>query len=164
MAIVLRIKEGSLNSNLLTTVPIRKGGTGGTTKDQAIYNLGVYPIGSIYMSMDDTSPASLFGGTWQMIKDKFLLSAGDSYEVGSTGGSADAILVQHNHDNIYYSTSQREIGWKAGAGGTATGGVGIEDTAGDGSVYNLRTSETGESGVGKNMPPYLTVYVWERIE
>lgn len=40
------------------------------------------------MSYNSTSPASLFGGTWTQIKDKVLMSAGDTYAVGSTGGSA----------------------------------------------------------------------------
>lgn len=48
----------------------------------------VYPVGSIYMSYNSTSPASLFGGTWTQIKDKILMSAGDTYTGGSTGGSA----------------------------------------------------------------------------
>ena len=48
----------------------------------------VYPVGSIYMSYNSTSPASLFGGTWTQIKDKVLMSAGDTYTGGSTGGSA----------------------------------------------------------------------------
>ena len=38
-----------------------------------------YPVGSIYLSLNSTSPASLFGGTWKQIKDRFLLAAGDTY-------------------------------------------------------------------------------------
>ena len=49
----------------------------------------VYPIGSIYMSVNNVDPHDLFGGTWQQIKDKFLLACGDAYENGATGGSAN---------------------------------------------------------------------------
>lgn len=35
----------------------------------------IYPVGSIYMSVNNTSPQTLFGGTWERIKGKFLLSA-----------------------------------------------------------------------------------------
>lgn len=45
----------------------------------------VYPVGSVYMSVDAADPAGLFGGTWERIKDTFLLAAGDAYAAGSTG-------------------------------------------------------------------------------
>lgn len=53
----------------------------------AIVNL-IYPVGSIYMSVNSASPATLFGGEWTQLKDRFLLGAGDTYEAGNTGGSA----------------------------------------------------------------------------
>ena len=36
----------------------------------------VYPVGSIYISVSETSPHDLFGGTWERLKDRFLLAAG----------------------------------------------------------------------------------------
>lgn len=48
----------------------------------------VYPVGSIYMSVNAINPGTLFGGTWNQIKDKFLLACGDTYSNGETGGSA----------------------------------------------------------------------------
>lgn len=62
----------------------------------------IYPVGSLYWSKKNTSPATLFGGTWTRIKDKFILAAGDSYAQGATGGSATVTLTTaqlpaHNH-------------------------------------------------------------------
>ena len=58
----------------------------------------MYPVGSIYMSMDNTSPASLFGGTWEQLKDRFLIGAGNSYAVNETGGT-----TEHAHKyGIFY--------------------------------------------------------------
>ena len=37
-----------------------------------------YPVGSIYISAASTSPADMFGGTWEKIKDRFLLGADSS--------------------------------------------------------------------------------------
>lgn len=54
----------------------------------------IYPVGSIYLSTSSTNPSSLFGGTWEQIKDKFLIGAGNSYSGGDTGGSAT-----HTHTN-----------------------------------------------------------------
>lgn len=63
----------------------------------------VYPIGSIYCSYGNTSPATLFGfGTWTKIQDRFLLGASSTYGLGSTGGAATVTLTvnqipAHNH-------------------------------------------------------------------
>lgn len=55
--------------------------------------LAAYPVGSIYMSVNQTSPATLFGGTWQRIQDTFLLAAGTTYSAGATGGEATHVLT-----------------------------------------------------------------------
>lgn len=34
--------------------------------------LTIYPVGSVYISMNSTSPASLFGGEWTQINGRFL--------------------------------------------------------------------------------------------
>lgn len=62
----------------------------------------IYPIGSIYISVNNSSPSLLFGGTWVQIEDTFLLGAGTTYTGGDTGGSATVTLTaaelpSHNH-------------------------------------------------------------------
>lgn len=64
----------------------------------------IYPVGSIYMSVSSTNPSTLFGGTWQKIEGRFILAASSSYEVESTGGSNDAIVVSHTHSASTNST------------------------------------------------------------
>lgn len=63
-----------------------------------VFNL-IYPVGSVYISVNDVSPNILFGGTWERLKDKFLVGAGDNYESGSTGGNATHThkVKAHNH-------------------------------------------------------------------
>ena len=49
----------------------------------------IFPIGYIYISSSSNNPADIYGvGTWQQIKDTFILAAGDTYAAGSTGGEA----------------------------------------------------------------------------
>ena len=48
---------------------------------------GAYPVGSIYLSVTEVDPSSLFGGTWERIGGRFLLGADTTYAAGSTGGS-----------------------------------------------------------------------------
>lgn len=65
----------------------------------------VYPVGSIYMSMNETDPATLFGGTWERLANgRCLIGGGESsgYTVGSTGGEKTHTLTAgemptHNH-------------------------------------------------------------------
>lgn len=47
----------------------------------------VYPVGSIYLSVSETSPNELFGGEWEKISQgRMLLGSSDAYPLGSTGG------------------------------------------------------------------------------
>ena len=67
-----------------------------TTVDVSASPLSFYPVGSIYMSVNNTNPGTLFGGTWEQIQDRFLLAAGNTYTGGSTGGSA-SVNLSHSH-------------------------------------------------------------------
>lgn len=127
-----------------------------TVNGQSIYGSGdikSYPIGSIYISTSLATPGSLFGGTWEQIKDVFLLSAGNTYHAGLTGGSADAVVVEHKH--TFATLVASELGGNYTFPATANNYSEIRQSA--------DTNTTGESGVGKNMPPYLTVYMWRRL-
>lgn len=85
--------------------PLQVGGVNSSVVDsvaKSVLNY-VYPIGSIYTSLVSTSPATLFGGSWERIKDTFLLSAGDSYKAGDVGGEAEHKLTteempEHTHE------------------------------------------------------------------
>ena len=62
----------------------------------------LYPVGSVYISFNSANPSTLFGGTWQRLKDTFLLVNGDSYAPNTTGGSATKTIAvpnmpSHNH-------------------------------------------------------------------
>lgn len=120
----------------------------------------IYPVGSIYMSVNATSPASLFGGTWEQLKDRFLLAAGDTYAAGSTGGEATHTLTvdempQHGHILAGYTIVWTDIGEIQSS---ATGP--FKRSKPEGSEY---TGNAGNSQPHNNMPPYLAVYAWKRI-
>lgn len=131
----------------------------------------IYPVGSIYMSVNAANPETLFGGTWQQIKDRFLLSAGDTYTAGSTGGSAKATLPSHTH--TVGSGGYQLWGAKSGKGSTEpgnqiSGNAKYYAAATGGSTSNYKwlgsVDSKGVSDVSQaNMPPYLAVYVWQRI-
>jgi microcystin-dependent protein len=134
----------------------------------------IYPIGSIYMSVNNVDPGTLFGGTWEQIKDQFLLASGNSYSLGSTGGAASVALTtsqmpSHGH---YFQWSASNSEYNAGvSGGTNPWFFGNLTDEGhsvmvhwtyNGSERQGNTSNTGDGAAHNNMPPYLTVNVWKR--
>lgn len=130
----------------------------------------IYPVGSIYMSLNPTDPSMLFGGTWEQIENRFLLAASSTYSVGDEGGAESYNLsVSHKHTApVGYSSS-------------AFGAVNINGTVSTGSGKAYRTVDTDHSGTLSSnvtglytanatvsdtiptMPPYLAVYVWKRV-
>ena len=135
----------------------------------------VYPIGSIYMSISNVSPTNLFGGTWEQIKDTFLLSAGDTYSGGSTGGYSRVNhafylppINTNNSQNAGYNYLSSVLE-KIKASIEETDGsdcariAGVENIGG--TIGNNSTTGTEVSYykyTTNNMPPYLTVYMWKR--
>lgn len=114
----------------------------------------VYPVGSIYMSVNNVSPKTFFGGTWEAIKDRFLLSAGDTYSGGSTGGEATHTLtVDEIPSHEHYAK-----GWAAVRDGSGT----YITLGGDGKSRTYSTDPVGGGKAHNNMPPYLAVYMWKR--
>lgn len=116
----------------------------------------VYPVGSIYMSVNSTSPATFLGGTWVQLKDRFLLGAGDTYSNGATGGEATHTLTvdempAHTHDMNGWQGTQGTGAWLPNTPSAQANVVATESvqSAGGGQAHN-------------NMPPYLVVYMWKR--
>lgn len=126
----------------------------------------VYPIGSIYMSVNATSPNQLFGGDWRQITDKFLLGASGTYPVNSSGGEKThkltvAEMPSHSHTSLYYDSNS-----------TGTQGVNWGFNYTNNSSHSVRSgANEASSGIGNaggsvahnNMPPYVAVYMWKRI-
>ena len=121
--------------------------------NEPVYPCSYYPIGSIYLSLNDVNPSTYFGGTWELIKDRFLIGAGNSYKAGTIGGSQN-----HRHDfKIGHRMNYYEImcdnyanqGHNQSGGGTLTESI----------RYSI-----GDTDLSSSLPPYLAVYIWRRIE
>lgn len=138
----------------------------------------VYPVGSIYMSVNSTSPATLFGGTWEQIKDTFLLSAGDTYTSGDTGGEATHTLTNNELPNITGTVVGSANIVKNVADAQLFSANGVFSTKANNFVTTVVTGVTnptstyvnelnlniGGGQAHNNMPPYLVVYVWKRTQ
>ena len=112
----------------------------------------LYPIGSIYTSMNNINPSNFLGGTWKQIVDKFLYCSNTSLVEGGSKKITTDNLPPHNHS---ITIANDTIGDPDGANDTAT------------SRYNYwrgtKSATTKSTGSGTDyMPPYITVFAWYR--
>ena len=105
----------------------------------------VYPVGSIYMSAVNISPASFLGGTWQAIEQgRMLMAAGSSWQAGTTGGAAyHALTVQEMPAHDHSATETAAGGHTHGA---STGSAGAHSHSGStnnaGNHYHTGTTSS----------------------
>lgn len=122
----------------------------------------VYPIGSIYISVSNANPGTIFGGTWVAFGSGKTLVGVDSGDTDfnaseKTGGEKTHTLTidempSHNHDIL-------KPRWSTNTGANAVYG---SNGTGSGSEYDTRGYQGGDQA-HNNMPPYTTVYFWKRV-
>jgi len=110
------------------------------------------------------------------LRDRFIVGAGSNYNPNDTGGSADAVVVEHNHD---IRDGLNDEGHSHGLSGralppdlasdinAALANIIDDDWQGDSvnsvegqaspNLTNIAVLDRGESGVGKNLPPYYAL-------
>ena len=116
-----------------------------------------FPIGYIYLSTSNVNPGQFFGGTWEPIKDRFLLLAGDTYKGGQTGGEAEHTLTideipPHDHNDGKLKDSI-----------TANNGSRSAVIVHKSENGTIPTTKTGGGQAHNNMPPYIVVYGWVKV-
>lgn len=151
------------------------------TAKTAILN-SVYPVGSIYVNATNaTNPGTLLGfGTWTAFGAGRVMvgfDAGDTLfdTAEETGGSKDAIVVEHTHTysgttdssgthtHTIPTSNTGDSSGKADVGNGATEGTLTTNSAGAHThTFSGTTASTGSSGTNANLPPYITVYMWKR--
>ena len=128
--------------------------------------LDMYPVGSIYQTTSSTfNPQTAWGGTWERIKDRFLLAAGDTYTGGSTGGEATHKLTvqelpSHQHVMIVNNEGSSSS-WVPQFDGYV---IKTDCVTQSKKNYQAKLAQNG-AGLDQahnNMPPYLAVYIWKR--
>ena len=64
----------------------------------------LYPVGSIYMNVNNVEPSAIFGGSWErMPSGRMLVNSGDGFDLGQVGGEKEHRLTEdelasHSHD------------------------------------------------------------------
>lgn len=127
-----------------------------------------YPVGSIYMSVNNTNPSSLFGGTWvEFSKGKTLVGVDASQTefntVEKTGGEKTHKLIIDEmpiHTPKWNGYSAGNL--YAGSGSSVTYALFGSDTW-RGSTSN-GIQPVGGDKAHNNLQPYITCYMWKRTE
>ena len=127
-----------------------------------------YPIGSIYMSLNNADPKDILGGKWISISQgRVLLGAGNnisdgtttkSFTVGSTGGKYEHVLTQkempaHSHQ-IYYVSAKGSTPKVP----SLTISTNTKKTSKTSPILNA-----GENKAHNNIQPYLVCNIWQRV-
>jgi hypothetical protein len=121
--------------------------------------IGAVPSG--YLLCDGTN------GTPDL-RNSFVLGAGNSYTVGQTGGSTDAIVVSHTHTATSTVTDPGHFhtvpyvqgsgtGIAAGAGDSIVPNIANSGTATTSITVNTVNATAGTSGTNANLPPYYAL-------
>ena len=137
----------------------------------------LFPVGAIYTATVSTNPATLLGfGTWTAFAaGRTIIGNGGGFSAGATGGSADAVVVSHNH-TATSSTTATDSGHThiyAQGGNAGSNFAVLSNSFGTNSITgtgyaNITASTTttvassGVSGTNANLPPYIVVYMWQR--
>lgn len=137
----------------------------------------IYPVGSIYMSVNNISPETLFGGTWEQLQNRFLVGAGDIYTAGNTGGAAThehlykvgfrpyyGALIGNDSDAIMLYNYQNNS-WSSGIKDSSIPESNIINrglTASHNETGATKYSVEAHTNNASNIPPYLAVYMWKR--
>ena len=120
----------------------------------------IYPVGSIYISVNSTSPHDLFGGEWELFSPGRTLVCIDTNDsdfntVKKIGGSK--YLQQHSHWQSLKDSGSRT--------GVAAYEWHLSNTGRwyDGSDLAGNVADSWKTGNSGNLQPYVTCYFWERI-
>lgn len=118
-----------------------------------------------WVSPDPTSPAELFGGTWERIEGKFIMGASNTYPAGSTGGNLQTMLSPENIPAVGFAiptsdTQKNDIHvnkWDFI--------VSVSQETTDGGKFHsglYSSTNNGNSPVGI-LNPYYSMYIWRRV-
>lgn len=127
-----------------------------------------YPIGAIYASVANTSPASAFGGTWTPYGAGKVLAGHDyndpadaDFVASSTDGSSEKTGGAKTHTLTIDEIPAHTHSINGVENPRGSGANGSED--GDSSfTSSLTTNSTGGGQAHNNLQPYVVVYMWKR--
>ena len=133
-------------------------------KGEAADKLGYYPVGSIYQSTDPTSPAALFGGSWEVIaSERVLMGASSTHAAGTTvkAGLPNITGTLSDVMGTFYA-------YPSGSGAFSVKGIGRSLENGSNGNYGNISFDASKSNAiyGRSstvQPAAYYVHIWHRV-
>ena len=120
-------------------------------------------IGSIYITLDPTPPHELFGGVWELLENRVLMGAGDTYSVGETGGSSTHTLTIEEMPAHKHRLTGRSWAQHTDSPSDLDGLSMIPNTTSVESSLDGVSTSVGGNKAFDILPPYVAVYIWNRV-
>ena len=121
-----------------------------------------HPIGSLFISTEETNPATLYGGTWERIKGAFIWGIEDGEAAGCTGGEKTHELTVGEIPAHVHIENNLAMIWNTTIGNVGADPARKEMAAAGAVTPSVATSSVGGGQSHNNMPPYYGAYVWRR--
>ncbi len=116
-----------------------------------------WPVGSIYLSVNNTNPSSYFGGTWEQIAKGRTLVGVDTSDTDFN--TVKKIGGEKTHKLTINEMPKHTHGSKAG---WTTGNIEAKNYSKNNGTNNLPTESAGGDKAHNNLQPYFTCYIWLR--
>ena len=125
--------------------------------------LAAYPVGSIFQTVSTTSPAALFGGSWEEIaSDRVLMGASRNHAAGTTVKAGLPNITGSFVANVHYMSHKVSGAFTAGDRITSTGA-----NNSDANVYKFSLDASKSNAVyGRSstvQPAAYYVHIWRRV-
>lgn len=156
-----------------------------TSNNDSINILDAYPVGSIYMSVNNENPSTIFGGTWEAWGAGKVPVGIDTTQTEfdtaeKTGGEKNHTLVADemplhthtiassgNHTHTYTGFIQCSVTSSATYTAIAhkrfdSDGTSTPASMNSSGAHTHTVASTGGSVAHNNLQPYITCYMWKR--
>lgn len=125
----------------------------------------IYPIDSIYISVSNTSPASLFGGQWEALSEGYTLWTTTTSGQGGQTIEAGLPNIEGGIGNVYNASGASGVSGSIIQKSNTTSGLSPADAA-IGTYRDYLDASAGNSIYGNSdtvQPPAIKVYMWKRV-
>ena len=137
------------------------------SKPESIVDL-IYPVGSIYMSMNSANPEKLFGGKWEQLPSGYFLESATSGAGDTVAAGLPNIKGSFKHNNTYSGSNVNSDGFSGALRSKAVSGTQyyLSGRSSGSGWYDWEFDASYSNSIyGRSttvQPPAIKCYMWKR--